>query len=246
MAPLTKKERLSFDAPELDIMLGGGLLSGSTSLISGAPGVGKTTLGLQFLIAGIKAGQAGLLVSFEEFPASLIRDALQLGWDLKAMEKQGSLRIIFTSPETFLESLKSQEGPIAETIQTLSPERVVVDSAAHYQRLTTNPLELRDMYNTLVNAMKRQDMTSLLLDEAANILQRGKMASLPFLVDTVILLRYVEVDSSMQRAIAIMKMRGSTHQKEIRRFQIKKKGIEIGEPFTGREGILSGSSHRIA
>ncbi|GIK43199.1 MAG: hypothetical protein BroJett011_70320 [Chloroflexota bacterium] len=248
MSTLIPRKRLSFGSTELDQMLGGGLLAGTASLISGAPGVGKTTLGLQFLIAGIKAGQPGLLVSFEEFPASLIRDALQLGWDLKALEKDGLLRILFTSPEVFLGSLKTPDSPLAPMLTTLAPERVVIDSAAHFQRMSDDPLELREIYNTLVNALKREKMTSLLLDEAVNVLevQRGRMASLPFLVDTVMLLRYVEVDSSMQRAIAVMKMRGSAHQKEIRRFEIQKGGLKIKEPFTGREGILSGATHRIA
>lgn len=248
MTTTQKQERLLFGSSDLDNMVGGGLLKGSTTLISGAPGVGKTTLGLQFLIAGIEAGQSGLMVSFEEFPASLIRDALQLGWDLKALEKEGRFKIIFTSPELFLESLKSQQGPIIETIQNLNPGRVVLDSAAHFQRLTKDILELREIYNTLINALKRQDMTALLLDEATKVLEarRGRMESLPFLVDTVILLRYVEVDSRIQRAIAVMKMRGSTHQKEIRRFQVGKGGIEVGEPFTGQAGILTGSPHRIA
>jgi circadian clock protein KaiC len=133
-------------------------------------------------------------------------------------------------------------------LNNLAPERVVIDSAAHFQRMTSDPLELRDTYNTLVNALKREGLTSLLLDEAINVLdvQRGRMASLPFVVDTVMLLRYVEVDSSVQRAIAVMKMRGSTHQKEIRRFEIKKGGLKVGKPFTGREGILSGMTHRTA
>ena len=91
-------------------------------------------------------------------------------------------------------------------------------------------------------------MTSLLLDEAVNVMevQQGRMASLPFVVDAVILMRYVEVDSAMQRAIAVMKMRGSNHQKEICRFEIKKGGLKIGSPFTGREGILTGATRRIA
>lgn len=243
-----KSKRVSFNSSDLDAMLGGGLLKGSATLVSGAPGVGKTTLGLQFLMAGVESNQAGLIITFEEFPASLIRDALQLGWDLRALEKSGKLGIIFTSPEVFLESLKSQAGPIAEMIQTLQPERIVLDSAAHFRRLTNDPLELREMYNTLVNAIKRQDMTALLLDEAANVLQaqRASMASLPFLVDTVLLLRYVEVNSAMQRAIAVMKMRGSAHQKEIRRFEIQKGGLKIGETFSNRAGILSGNPQRIA
>jgi circadian clock protein KaiC len=242
------EERLSFGSKELDRMVGGGLIKGTASLISGAPGVGKTTLGLQFLIAGIKAEQPALLVSFEEFPASLIRDAFQLGWDLRAIEREGLFKIIFTSPEVFLGSLKAQDSPLSETLLTLSPERVVIDSAAHFQRISKSQMELRDIYNTLVNALKRENMTSLLLDEAVDVLdiQQGRMASLPFLVDTVMLMRYVEVDSTMQRAIAVMKMRGSAHQKEIRRFQIQQGGLKVGDPFTGREGILSGTTHRIA
>lgn len=249
MTTLIRKDRLSFGSRELDEMFGGGLLHGSATLISGAPGVGKTTLGLQFLMAGIKMGQAGLLVSFEEFPSSLIRDALQLGWDLNALEKEGLFKIIFTSPEVFLGSLKAEDSPLTETLHQLTPQRVVVDSVAHFQRMTDDiPIELREIYNTLVNAMKREGMTSMLLDEAINVLQmqQGRLASLPFLVDTVVLLRYVEVDSSMQRAIAVMKMRGSLHQKEIRRFEIHKGGLKVGEPFTGREGLLSGIPHRTA
>jgi circadian clock protein KaiC len=249
MTAIIPRERLSFGSPDLDEMVGGGLLRGTSTLISGAPGVGKTTLGLQFLIAGIQAGQPGLLVSFEEFPSSLIRDALQLGWDLNALEKEGLFKIIFTSPEVFLGSLKAEDSPLTETLQVLAPERVVIDSVAHFQRLTDDiPLELREIYNTLVNAMKREGMTSLLLDEALNVLeiQYGRMVSLPFLVDTLIILRYVEIDSAMQRAIAVMKMRGSAHQKEIRRFEIQKGGLKIGGPFTGREGLLSGITHRIA
>ncbi len=242
------KERLSFGSEALDEMVGGGLLKGTACLVTGAPGVGKTTLGLQFLIAGITANQPALLVSFEEFPISLIRDAQQLGWDLKSLEREGLFKIIFTSPEVFLGSLKTPSSPLSETLRTLAPERVVIDSAAHFQRITNDALELREIYNTLVNAMKREGMTSLLLDEVANVLavQHGRMLSLPFLVDTVMLLRYVEVDSTMQRAIAVMKMRGSAHQKEIRRFEIGKGGLKIGEPFSGREGILSGTTRRMA
>lgn len=248
MVQTLERERLSFGSEKLDAMVGGGLIKGLTTLISGAPGVGKTTLGLQFLIAGIEAGQPGLMVTFEEFPVSLIRDALQLGWDLKALEQEGLFKIIFTSPEVFLASLKSQENPLAETLRVLSPERVVIDSAAHFLQITNDPHELRDIYNTLVNAMKRESITSLLLDESVNVLevQRGRMAALPFLVDAVMLLRYVEVESTMQRAIAVMKMRGSAHQKEIRRFEIDKGGLKIGDPFSGREGILSGTTYRTA
>jgi circadian clock protein KaiC len=248
MTPVKERQRIMTGVPGLDAMLGGGLPEGSTTLVSGAPGVGKTTLGLQYLVAGAAQGQPGLLVTFEEFPAALVRDAHSLGWDLRAMETQGQLRMIFTSPEVLLKSLQSPDSPLSETIRIMNPRRAVLDNMAHFERLTSDMVELRHIYNMLVNGLKREGTTSLLLDEADRFLgpQSRYRGALPFLVDTVLLMRYVEVDSAMQRAIAILKMRGSSHAREIRGFSIGSGGLQIGDPFKGREGILSGSPHRVA
>ena len=248
MTPKRERQRITTGVPGLDEMLGGGLLEGSAALVSGAPGIGKTTLGLQYLVAGVAQGQPGLLVTFEEFPAALVRDAQSLGWDLRALEAQGRLRVLFTSPEVLLKSLQSPDSPLSETIRTMNPRRAVLDNMAHFERLTSDAVELRHTYNTLVNALKREGTTSLLLDEADRFLgpQSRYRGALPFLVDAVLLMRYVEVDSTMQRAIAILKMRGSSHAREIRGFSIRSGGIQVGEPFKGHEGILSGSSHRVA
>ena len=248
MTSIRTRKRLTTGISGLDSMRGGGLLQGSAVLVSGAPGVGKTTLGLQYLVAGASLGQPGLLVTFEEFPATLIRDANVMGWDLRALEAEGRLRLLFTSPEVFLKSLESPDSPLSETIRTIAPQRAVIDSMAHFQRLTSDRVELRHICNTMVNGLKREGMTGLLLDEAARLLgaQYRYAGALPFLVDALILMRYVEVNSAMQRAIAVIKMRGSTHAREIRSFSVGKNGIEVGEPFSGQEGILSGSPHRVA
>lgn len=247
MVKIKERKRLSSGEKSLDAMMGGGFVEGTITLLSGAPGVGKTTLGIQFLEAGIKAGETGLFITFEEFPTSLIRDAKGLGWDLKKMQDDGQLRLIFTSPEVFLGSLQDPSSPLSQAIFSMGPTRAVVDSATHFKRLTEDPSELRNIYNTVVNALKRDGITALFLDEDANISRPrdGRMPALPFVVDSVFLMRYVEIDSAISRALTILKMRGSQHDKTIRPYQIQQGGLKLLEPFKNIQGILTGVTHRV-
>lgn len=247
MVTIRERKRLSTGEPALDAMLGGGLIEGSVTLISGAPGVGKTTLGLQYLQAGIEAGEAGIMVTFEEFPASLIRDARGLGWDLQKFQQEDLFRLIFTSPEIFLSSLQAPDSSLSESIRGIAPTRAVIDSATQFRRLSEDPIKLRNIYNTVINALKREGITTLLLDEEANISKPkdGRMPALPFVVDSVFLMRYVEVDSAISRALTILKMRGSHHAKDIRPFEIQEGGLKLLPPFEDIRGILSGMTHRV-
>ncbi len=231
----------------LDEMLAGGLLEGSAVLVKGAPGTGKTTLGFQFLHYGAtQENEPGLLVTFEEFPNSLHRDAHSLGWDLKSLEEARKLKIIFTSPRVFLSSLESPNSPLNRTIVEWGIRRVVLDSITHFTRLTTDPSELRKIYNKVVNGLKREGTTFILTSEGATVgLDPQEKGRLSFVVDTIILLRYVEIESAMQRALLVLKMRGSDHAKDIRRFEIAQGGIRITGRFEGQEGLLSGSPHRV-
>ena len=231
----------------LDEMLSGGLLEGSAVLIKGAPGTGKTTLGLQFLHYGAtQENEPGLLVSFEEFPHSLHRDAHSLGWDLRSLEEVRKLKIIFTSPRVFLASLESPTSPLNQTIMEWGIQRVVLDRITHFTRLTTDPTELRNIYNKVVNGLKRERTTSILTSEGITVgLDQAEKGRLSFVVDSIILLRYVEIESAMQRALLVLKMRGSDHAKDIRRFEIEKGGIRIVGKFEGQEALLTGSPRRV-
>jgi circadian clock protein KaiC len=240
-------ERVKTGIAGLDEMLAGGLMKGSAVLIKGAPGTGKTTLALQFLHHGASVeNEAGLLVTFEEFPHSLHRDAQSLGWDLQALEAERKLKVIFTSPRVFLSSLESPTSPLNRTMREWNVQRVVLDSITHFTRLTTEPTDLRNIYNKVVNGLKREGTTAMLTSEGATVgsdtQERGRLS---FVVDNIILLRYVEIESAMQRALLVLKMRGSDHAKEIRRFEIDKGGIRITGRFEGQEGILTGSPRRV-
>lgn len=241
-----KIERVATGIVGLDEMLSGGFIQGSAVLLRGAPGVGKTTFALQFLLHGASHGEPGLMISFEEFPQSLHRDAASLGWNLKEMEDKELLSLHFTSPGVLLESLQSPSSALSRLLLEGGIRRVVLDSITHFTRLTGDPIELRHIFNSLINALKREQVTAMLLGEESRAedkhIQHGKLA---YIVDTILMLRYVEIESAMQRAIVVLKMRGSDHAKDIRRYEIHPKtGVAVTGIFEGREGILSGAPHR--
>jgi len=230
----------------LDEMLNGGFLPGSMVLVRGAPGTGKTSLALQFLIHGAtKQNESGLLISFEEFPSSLYRDAETLGLDLRGLEASGKLHLMFTSPEVFLAGLESPDSRLNQLILEGNIRRLVLDSVSHFDRLTDDAHELRRMYTSVANGLRREGVTAMLLGEEGRAMyRRAFKGGVSFIVDTIIMLRYVEIESAMQRAITVLKMRGSSHAKEIRRYEIRTGGLEILDVFEGREGLLSGIPHR--
>jgi circadian clock protein KaiC len=236
-------KRVSTGVSGLDDMISGGFLPGSAVLVQGAPGTGKTSLALQYLVHGAtECDEAGLLISFEEFPRSLHRDAQSLGWDLARLEREGKLYILFTSPQVLLTSLQMPTSPLNRMLMENDIRRVVVDSVSHFRWFSQDTQELRKIYNALINAFKREGMTALLLGEETRAdYGRQERGRLLFVVDAIILLRYIEIDSAIQRAILVLKMRGSEHTKEIRRYEIQTGGLKITGVFQGREAILSGT-----
>lgn len=244
---MSAKPRLETGIAGLDKMLLGGFVQGSANLVRGAPGTGKTMLALQFLLHGAELGEPGLLISFEEFPQFLQTDALGVGWDLQAWQERGLLHLYFTSPQVLLKSLEAPAYPLSDLFSEKSIKRVVLDSVTHFTRLTNDPLQLRHIYNQLINALRREGVTSVLLAEEGRMeVQRTERGALSFVADSILLLRYVEVESAIQRAVAVMKMRGSDHVKEIRRYEIGRGGLVVTGPFEGRENILTGISHRVS
>jgi circadian clock protein KaiC len=243
---MSAKPRVETGIAGLDKMLMGGFVQGSANLVRGAPGTGKTILSLQFLLHGVERGEPGLLISFEEFPQSLQADVDGLGWDLRAWQERGLLHLYFTSPQVLLKSLEAPAGPLSDLFVEKDIKRVVLDSVTHFTRLINDSLQLRHIYNQLINALRREGVTSVLLaEEGRGETQRTERGALSFVVDSILLLRYVEVESAIQRAVTVMKMRGSDHVKEIRRYEIGKGGMVVTGPFEGRENILTGISHRV-
>jgi circadian clock protein KaiC len=242
-------ERVKTGIEGLDKMLNGGFLPQTANLVEGAPGTGKTTLGMQFIYNGItRHNQAGIILTFEEFPQQYYRDAATFGWDFKQLEREDKLRVIMSSPEVTKADLEHIGGRIETLATEIDARRILVDSLSHFERLSRDPVELRAIMYSFVNALKREGMTGVLTRESLALL--GEAASpdedITFVADSYVLLRFVEIDSAVHKALLVLKLRGSDHAKDIRQFSITGQGIQVQDKFVGREGIMSGSPRTMA
>lgn len=236
-------ERITTGCSELDTMLNGGLLPGSANLLEGAAGTGKSTLGIQFLIEGMNRGENALVITFEEFPEQYYDYAMELDWNLREMESKGLLDIIFTTPDEVINLIDEEESKLTKLIEEKSIKRALVDSVTNFEKLAKNMGQLREIETDLVNYFKREEITTMLLKENSSILGGWNISSnkIPFIVDSYIIMRYLELESEIRRGIMILKMRGSNHAKDIRQYTIDSGGITIGGPFKGISGLFLGT-----
>lgn len=235
--------------PGYDEMLGGGFLRRTANLVEGAPGTGKSTLGLQFILNGIvQFDEPGLVLTFEQFPQQYYDAAAAFGWDLPALEASGQLRVIMTSPEVSAADLQQVGGRLEAAAHQMGARRILVDSLSHFERVAPQPLDLRHVTFGFVNALKRESLTALFTRESPVLLGDGEQGEedLAAVFDSVTLMRYVEMDSAIRRALLVLKLRGSAHATDIRQYEIGSSGIEVQAKFTDRQGILSGHPHRMA
>jgi len=243
-------DRVKIGIKGLDEMLNGGLLPETANLVEGAPGTGKSTLGMQFIYNGItEFNEPGLIMTFEEFPQQYYHDAEAFGWNFRQLEQADKLRVIMTSPEVGKADLERMGGRIETLTREIGAKRILVDSLSHFERLTDDPAALRNILFGFVNSLKREGLTSILTRESNTFIGESESAeedAAAFMVDSYIMLRYVEIESAIRKALLVLKLRGSDHAKDIRQFEITPTGIEVRSKFEGREGIMSGSPRRMA
>jgi len=229
---------------ELDEMLRGGFLRGDAVMLAGSAGTGKTTLALQYLVNGVKLGEPGIYVTFEELPDQIYRDAENFGWDLRKIEEENKFRVICTSPNLVLES--GDDSLLDDVIREIQPRRLVIDSLSYLEMFVKKDSMRMEAYR-VVRYLKTRGVSSLLLWESPEISGtsfRVTDVGLSFLVDCIIALKPIEIESSLRKALLVLKMRGSDHDKRLREYDITSHGIEVSAPFSNYEGLMTGSPRR--
>jgi circadian clock protein KaiC len=224
-------QRVPSGVPGLDSLLYGGFLEGDAVLVAGAPGTGKSTLGMQYLYEGItRNDEPGFFITFEEFPQQIYRDAMNFGWDFRSLEEADKLKVLFTSPDLMYQDIKRHEGIFPEMIREIGARRVVVDSITHFQRLAANAGELREIIYSLINALKREGLTPLLLRELMEGEALGTVAE-EYTADTVLYLTMDRIEGQRMRFVEILKSRGSRHVPAKSLFFIGENGLDVVPPY---------------
>jgi circadian clock protein KaiC len=244
---LTQKSsntRISSGSSELDAMCGGGFFRDSIILLSGATGCGKTLMVAEFMRGAIKNDDRCMIFAFEESREQLFRNASGWGIDFKKMDDKGNLKVICAYPE--VAGLEDHLIKIKMEIEAFKPQRVAIDSLSALERVS-NEKSFREFVISLTSFIKEKEIAGVLTSTTETLMGGSSVteAHISSITDAIVLLRYVEMWGELKRAITVLKMRGSLHDKDIREVIIDGDGMHIGNPFRGVTGILSGAPQYI-
>jgi circadian clock protein KaiC len=224
---------------ELDSLLGGGIERGSSTLILGPAGAGKSTVAIQFLAAAVRRGEKAAMFAFDEELGLLFDRMRKLGIDLEAMSESGSLKIeqvdaAELSPGEFAHLVRSM-------VDAVHARTVVIDSLNGYQAAMPEENALILHMHELLQYLNRQGANTFLTIAQHGILGDMKAPiDITYLADTVILLRYFEALGSVRRAVSVIKKRAGGHEPTIREFQLGAAGLTMGAPINAFQGVLGG------
>jgi circadian clock protein KaiC len=205
----------------LDAILSEGIPRGNVILLEGAIGTGKTTLGVEFVYRGASQfGEPGLIVLFEISPEKLVRDAARLGWNLPELERQGQMKIVFTTREVFRQELQQADSLLLEEAAKMGARRIFVDGVAGVIGTANGPAP-REAFHILVEGLERENLTAVLAVEASALSGDHSLA-LPeeSIADTVVRLRMEDISRATVRSIEIVKSRGHDFQMGRHTFRI--------------------------
>ena len=233
------REPMSSGVPELDALLGGGVERGSSALILGPAGTGKSLFSISFLVAALKRGEKAAMFVFDEELGLLFDRLKSVGVDLQGWIGKGPLIV------EQVDAAELSPGEFSARVRTCVADRgiktVVIDSLNGYQAAMPQEQFLVLHIHELLQYLNRQGASTYL-----TVAQHGLVGDMKapvdvtYLADTVILLRYFEAAGLVRRAISVIKKRAGTHEKTIREFDVRPEGLTVGQPLVGFQGVLRG------
>jgi circadian clock protein KaiC len=234
------EERISTGVPRLDTMLGGaGVYRGTSVLISGTAGTGKTSLAGHFADATCRRGERCLYLAFEESESQMVRNMRSIGLDLAPWLKKGLLRFHATRPTAF--GLETHLAALHKLVNEFQPRVVIVDPITNFLKAGTQA-EAEAMLMRLIDFLKAQQITALFisLTHGGSALEQTE-AGISSLIDTWLLMRDIELGGERNRGMYVLKSRGMAHSNQIREFLLTDHGIELKDVYVGPAGVLTGS-----
>lgn len=232
-------ERASTGIERLDTMLGGGIFLGSSVLISGTAGTGKSSISAHIAEAACKSGGRCLYYSFEESPAQILRNMKSIGLDLDPWVKKGTLRFICTRPTLF--GLEMHLAAMHKHVRDFDPSLVIVDPISNFIASGTAG-EAHSMLLRLVDFLKSRGTTAVFV----SLMSGARVAEatdqqISSLIDSWILLRDMELGGERNRGLFVLKSRGTAHSNQVREFLLTSHGVELRDVYVGPQGVLTGS-----
>lgn len=233
-------ESIPFDLPQLDAMLNGGLERGTITILSGPSGVGKTTLGMQFVTAAARRGERAAVYVFEEPCASLLRRCDKIGIKAEKTLADGSLSVVQVEPLRY--TADEFALMVREEVERRKARVVMIDSVSGY-RLSVHDEDLVTHLHALAKYLQNMGVAVLLVNEVEAITGDFRVTDVgvSYMADNIVFLRYLELRGELCKAIGILKKRLSDFEKNLREMRITGQGIEIGRPLRGLRTILSGA-----
>jgi circadian clock protein KaiC len=242
------RRRLSLGIPELDKMLGGGVLEGDSLLVAGPSGTGKSALATQFIAEGLRRGEPGIIAVFEERPNGYTDRAASLGLNLKTPQKKGTLEILYLRPLDL--SVDETMQALLEAITRVGAKRLAIDSLVGFEMALAPSFraDFRESLYRMIGALTGAGITILSTVEVEDTFTAMPFShyAISFLTDDIIRLRYVEIGGQLRKVLCVVKMRGGNHSKDIREYVITDKGLVIIHPRqTDYARLTSGLPERI-
>ena len=241
------RKRLSTGSPALDEMMGGGIPEGDSLLVAGSSGTGKSLLATQFIMAGLRAGESGIVAVFEERPDEYVGRALTFGLDLQTSMDVGSLEVIYLRPLDLSVDEMMQE--LIDAVQRTGAKRLVIDSLAGFEMALAPGFrtDFRESLYRMIFGLTGIGITILSTLEMEETFEKLPFSSymVSFLTDDIVRMRYVEIESQLRKVMMVVKMRGGLHSKDIREYDITSGGIVIGERLKDYVHLLTGIPERV-